>query len=134
MKKIMSICLCLGLVFGMSGCSNKKSESISYDEAEILKKGEAIISEMNEEDYQAVIDQGDATLKKALTVDQLKTGMDTYVLPLGAFREHEEHETAVQDDTIIIGFISVYEKGKIQYVMSFNEAGAMTGIRLAPAS
>lgn len=134
MKKILNLCLCIGLLLVISGCSKEEAKGISYDEAEILEKGEAVIKEMNAEDYQAVIDRGDETLKKALTVDQLKAGMDTYVKPLGSFQEHEQHETAQQDEHIVVGFISAYEKGKIQYVMTFNEAGAMTGIRLAPAS
>lgn len=134
MKKVMSICLCIGLLFTMSGCSKEETPSVSYDEAKILEMGETVINKMNEEDYQAVIDMGNQKLKDVLTAEQLKSGMDMYVLPLGAFKENEAHEIATQDDYIVIGFISVYEKGKIQYTISFDQNNAMAGIRLAPAS
>lgn len=134
MKKVMSICLCIGLLFVMSGCSKEETPAVSYDEAKILEMGETVINKMNEEDYQAVIDMGNQKLKDMLTAEQLKSGMDMYVLPLGAFKENETHEIATQDDYIVIGFISVYEKGKIQYTISFDQNDAMAGIRLAPAS
>ena len=134
MKKILSICLCLCLLLGISGCGGEESKEVSYDEAEIVKKGEEIINDMNAQDYQAVIDKGDDNLKKSLTSDQLKAGMDQYVLPLGAFKENEQHEVTTKDGSIVAGFISAYEKGKIQYIISFDESGAMNGIHLSPVS
>lgn len=132
MKKFMSLCLCIGILFSLSAC-RKETTTITYKEDEVVKNAEAIIQELNEEKYQDILDKGNDQLKQALSVEQLKEGVDTYVKPLGSFVKHDQHEVTTNDGYIVAGFITTYEKGNIQYVMSFDKDDKLAGIRLAPA-
>ena len=47
MKKILSICLCLGLLLGVSACSKQDSKKDDYDEEKVVALATDIIKEMN---------------------------------------------------------------------------------------
>lgn len=125
MKKMMKVCLCFAFMMVMAGCQ-KESEKLAYDEAEVLAKGEAIITELNEGKYQDVLDKSTEDVKKVC--DQIQAGMEQYVTPLGAFQKNDEHEIIASDISVTIGIISIYEKGNIQYTFAFDKDGVMTGI------
>lgn len=125
MKKMMKVCLCFAFMMVMAGCQ-KESEKLAYDEAEVLAKGEAIITELNDGKYQEVLDKSTEDVKKV--GDQIQAGMEQYVTPLGAFQKNDEHEIIASDISVTIGIISIYEKGNIQYTFAFDKDGVMTGI------
>lgn len=57
---------------------------------------------------------------KSVGTDALKEGMDTYVTPLGTFKKIGEHDCIAKDGNVTIGIIAEYEKGKVQYTLSFD--------------
>lgn len=125
MKKMMKVCLCFAFMMVMAGCQ-KESEKLAYDEAEVLAKGEAIITELNDGKYQEVLDKGTKEIKAI--GDQLQAGMEEYVIPLGAFQKIDDHEIVASEESITLGIIAIYEKGNIQYTFAFDKDGVMTGI------
>ena len=50
MKKILSICLCLGLLLGVSAYSKQDSKKDDYDEEKVVALATDIIKEMNNGD------------------------------------------------------------------------------------
>lgn len=131
MKKILSICLCLGLLLGVSACSKQDSKKDDYDEEKVVALATDIINEMNNGEYQKVLDRGSKDVKSVGT-DALKEGMDTYVTPLGIFKKIGEHDCIAKDGNVTIGIIAEYEKGKVQYTLPFDQDDVMTGIYMKP--
>ena len=86
---------------------------------------------MNNGEYQKVLDRGSKDVKSVGT-DALKEGMDTYVTPLGIFKKIGEHDCIAKDGNVTIGIIAEYEKGKVQYTLSFDQDDVMTGIYMKP--
>lgn len=130
MKKILSICLCLGLLLTITGCSDGDKKD-SFDEDKIVAMSTEIIQELNAGEYQKVLDRGNKDIK-SISTDALKQAMDAYVIPLGAFQQIGEHDCLTKDGNVTIGIIAEYEKGKIQYTLAFDQDDVMTAIYMKP--
>lgn len=126
MKSLMKCGLLLGLLCLIVGCSSNQEPS--YDEAEVLKKTEAIVQQINEENYEGVLTDVVKELK-SLSPEKLKEACDG-LGDKGAFVAYDEHEMVLQKGFAVMGIIVKYEHMDIQYTISFDEDLKLAGFYL----
>lgn len=133
MKKFLSICICFGLLCVFTGCSGseKKTENLPYKEDEILKQAEAIIKDFNNKEYEKMLSNGTAEVK-TLTKEKLESGWKETIGDIGKFKENTKHEITSNTEAVVIGVISEYEKGSVQFTFTFDKDNKLAGLWFKP--
>ena len=114
-------------VMMLVGCgSNELSEK--FDETLIKEEVQAIIHNLNNNNYEEVISKGDSILQKELSVNELKDVWEDVSEDLGSFVELVSVSCEEKNNIAGATVIAKYENSRAQFSMSFNEEMKLVGI------
>ena len=127
MKKLIQvISIILGLMM-FTGCGATKL-SDAFSEEKLKTAVEMVVDNLNNEKYDEVIATGSEDLKSKLTAEKLKEPWSKMKDKLGAFDSITKEVFVGKDDSAIVIVTTKYEKGNVQFTISYNEAMEMIGI------
>ncbi|OVE66729.1 hypothetical protein CCS79_17270 [Clostridium diolis] len=124
--KVISIIL-FAIMFTGCGASNLSSD---FSKDKLKSSAEIVIDNLNNKKYDDIIKTGSADLKGKLTAEQLKEVWSNINDKLGNFDSISKEEFTGKGDNAIVIIIAKYEKGNIQFTISYNKNMEMTGINI----
>lgn len=124
------------LVLGLAGCQSTKL-SEDFDETEVKAKAELVIEKLNAGEYDNLKEEEfSEQMKLAMAGDEVKEAIEKIVEEKGTFHSFEkgsvlgskDKDTDEEFATAVV--LAKYEKGKIQYTISFNKDMKVSGFYL----
>ena len=127
MKKIISGLLLVFAIMDLVGC-NANELSDKYDKDKLRSKAEEIVNDINDNNYQAIIDSGNEDIKSGLSADDLKAAWEKRNGNIGAYKDISTVVYQEKKGIAVVVLIAEYENDKIQFTLSFNENMELAGI------
>lgn len=132
-KIIISLILCMILVLTlMTACTSSKL-SEDFDENEVEKAVEQVISYLNNKDSQAILEISTVQMKKALTDEALEEIFET-VSEGGVFKQIEEisiggsKDKNSEEEYAVSVTKAKYENKKFTYTITFTKQMKIAGL------
>jgi hypothetical protein len=125
LSKILAMILCVIL---LSGCGAPKL-SDNYSEEKLKTASEEIIKNLDSEKYAEVRAVMDEKLKNALSEEKLKEVWGTFS-KVGKYDSISKVVFGEKDGFAVVVVAAKYEKGKIQFTLSYNKDMQLAGIYL----
>lgn len=110
----------------LGGCGAKKLSS-AYSEDKLKAASEEIINDLNNEKYDDVVAKLNKDLKKGLPASKLKEVWSNFK-NLGKYDSISKMVFQEEKDCVVVVSIAKYEKGKVQFTLSFNKNMELVGI------
>ena len=102
--------------------------SSAFSEDKLKAAVEIVIDNLNNEKYDEIIATGSEDLKSKLTAEQLKEPWVKMKEKLGNFDSITKEVFVGKDNSAIVIVTAKYEKGNVQFTISYNENMEMIGI------
>lgn len=124
------------MALGMAGCQSTKL-SKDFDEKEVKAKAEMVIEKLNAGEYDNLKEEEfSEQMKLAMAGNEVKESIEKIVEEKGTFQSFEkgsvlgskDKDTDEEFATAVV--LAKYEKGKIQYTISFNKEMKVSGFYL----
>ncbi len=126
MKRLSKIMLMILCIMMLGGCGAKKLSS-AYSEDKLKAASEEIIKDLNNEKYDAVVAKFNSDLKDKLSANKLEEVWVNYK-SLGKYDSISKIAFQEKDNYAVVVAIAKYEKGKVQFTLSFNKDMELVGI------
>ena len=128
MKKLIKILLIVICILLLGGCGAKKL-SDNYSEDKLKAAAEAVINSLNNEKYDEIEAMISEDLKKQLTADKIKEVWNS-LKRRGKYESISKIIFQEKKDYVVVVTVAKYEKGNIQFTLSFNKDMKLVGIYL----
>lgn len=122
---------------GLTGCQSAGAElSDKFDEETVKNEAMKKVELFNERDYEGLLETGDQRLKELITAEQLAEKGNPYLDKKGDFQKIEKtvvlgsEDKAKESKLAVVVMVGVYEKGKLQFTITFNEAMELTAFKI----
>ncbi|WP_312890921.1 DUF3887 domain-containing protein [Clostridium thailandense] len=126
MKRLYKVLLIILCITMLGGCGAKKLSS-AYSEDKLKAASEEIINDLNNEKYDDVVAKLNKDLKKDLPASKLKEVCSNFK-NLGKYDSISKIVFQEEKDYVVVISIAKYEKGKVQFTLSFNKNMELVGI------
>ncbi len=123
--KILLMVLLVGVILG--GCSSSKL-SDAYNEDELKKDAQRIVSMICNEEYDKVIDQMSDNIKGKISAEQLKEVWQPIKEKVGSFKSIEKEGVIGKDGLATVVEVAEFENGKAQFTITYNEDMKLEGL------
>ncbi|WP_373600473.1 DUF3887 domain-containing protein [Paraclostridium bifermentans] len=127
MKKIKILLMVLLVGVILVGCSSSKL-SDAYNEDELKKDAQGIVSMICNEEYDKVIDQMSDNIKGKISAEQLKEVWQPIKEKVGSFKSIEKEGVIGKDGLAIVVEVAEFENGKAQFTITYNEDMKLEGL------
>lgn len=127
MRPLIKLISIIILFMMFTGCGAEKL-SAAFSEDKLKAAVETVIDNLNNEKYEEIIATGSQDLKSKLTTEQLKEAWVKMKEKLGKFDSINKEVFVGKDDSAIVIVNAKYEKGNVQFTISYNEKMEMIGI------
>lgn len=133
MKKLIAFTIILALALTVFAGCGKAELPNDLTEDKVYEAAQNIITDFNNESYQAIVDASRDDVKPLLTTEALKAAYDAYIAAAGKFTEFGKGtiKTTVDKDTeetyITVITVAEYENAKYTYTVNFNEELQIVG-------
>lgn len=124
MLKLVS-CFFIGFII-LSGCASSKL-SDDFAEDDVKKATEEVISYINNEDSEAILEMSNAEMKDALT-DEVLQEVYSSINESGKFEKIEDISISGKEEIAVAVAKTKYENNKIIYTVSFNKEMKIAGL------
>ncbi|MEG1480833.1 DUF3887 domain-containing protein [Clostridium sp.] len=127
MKKVLTIVIVLFCGIVITGCgASKLSDNYSEDKLKIA--AEETINNLNNENYDEIVNSGTEELKSGLSQDKIKEAWIPLKEKLGNYKEVSKISFQEKDGIAVVVAIAEYENGKAQFTLSYNKDMKLAGI------
>ena len=132
--KLIVTSFMLGLVFFLGACAPKGLPE-GFDEANVTAIAKEVIVQMSEGDFEAVVEQFNPEMKKALDAKALEDSVGGMLKDLGDFKGHKKVSiTSSKNEEIgefaVAIITSTYENGNATYTISVDKSDQIVGLYL----
>ena len=127
MRPFIRIVSIIILCMMFTGCGATKL-SDAFSEDKLKPSVETVIDNLNNEKYDEVIATGSQDLKSKLTAEKLKESWGMMKGKLGKFESINKEAFVGKDDSAVVIVNAKYEKGDVQFTISYNDKMEMIGI------
>ncbi|WP_160685441.1 DUF3887 domain-containing protein [Clostridium sp. C2-6-12] len=127
MRPFIRIVSIIILCMMFTGCGATKL-SDAFSEDKLKTSVETVIDNLNNEKYDEVIATGSQDLKSKLTAEKLKESWEMMKNKLGKFESINKEAFVGKDDSAVVIVNAKYEKGNVQFTISYNDKMEMIGI------
>lgn len=124
MKRGLCILLTLGLL--LSGCSSSRT----LDEAQLKTMTETVLTQLQQEEYDKVVNQMDEKLALQVNAEALKTGWQAMLPQLGDFVSVESVTVEQKDDQWLCTLKAAYTHQGLMLSLVVNQKAKLSGISL----
>lgn len=123
-KKFILITAALFLLI-LSACGKESTLAEAFNEEQLKTTAKTLITEFNDGNFQAIIDEGTPLMQSSLTLEQWESAVAPYTSKAGAFKSVEKEVLIGQKDNTgndyaIYVAVAEYENSKIQFTITFN--------------
>ena len=124
-KRVLPVLLALAAVLVLAACASSKLAD-SFDEEAVKTAAGEIVTEMNEGEYQAVVDKCTDELAEKMTAKLLSDNVDSYFSGRGDFEKLLSTAVVGQKakdtgaDSAVAVVVAQYANQKVTYTISFD--------------
>ena len=120
MKRLLFGILTLVLCLGLAGCGASLPDGM--DEESVQQAAETTISQLVNEEYDALTDSMDDTMKEAISAEEWPEIWQPLAQQLGAFVEVEKHTIVGKDGMAVDVAQAAFENGKLTFTLSYDSS------------
>lgn len=133
-KARRSILIWLFALIVLSACSSGALPA-GLDEVQVNNQAKQVVTQLSNQDYEAVEAQFTDLMKTALPTGTLKAAVGPVISKLGAFKEFQAISTGSGENAqagkfAVVVIRAAYNNGEATYTISIDEAGKLTGLYL----
>lgn len=126
MKRLLFGILTLVLCLGLAGCGASLPDGMG--EESVQQAAETTISQLVNEEYDALTDSMDDTMKEAISAEEWPEIWQPLAQQLGAFVEVEKHTIVGKDGMAVDVAQAVFENGKLTFTLSYDSSYRLAGL------
>ncbi len=126
MKRLLFGILTLVLCLGLAGCGASLPDGM--DEESVQQAAETTISQLVNEEYDALTDSMDDTMKEAISAEEWPEIWQPLAQQLGAFVEVEKHTIVGKDGMAVDVAQAAFENGKLTFTLSYDSSYRLAGL------
>ena len=126
MKRLLFGILTLVLCLGLAGCGASLPDGM--DEESVQQAAETTISQLVNEEYDALTDSMDDTMKEAISAEEGPEIWQPLAQQLGAFVEVEKHTIVGKDGMAVDVAQAAFENGKLTFTLSYDSSYRLAGL------
>lgn len=124
MKKFLFIVITILAASALAACGNKVDEETADH---YITQAKDVVKLLNEENYEKVVEQFDATMKAGLTAEQLAE-LRPVIAAFGQFETIEKQSVEEKKGMYVVVLVAKYQEGNHIYTVSFNENNEIAGL------
>lgn len=124
MKKLLLIFISILAVSALAACGNKVDEATADH---YISQAVDVVKLLNEEDYENVVEQFDATMKASLTAAQLAE-LSPVIAASGQFKKIQKQSIEEKNGIYVVVLVAKYQEGNHIYTVSFNDNNEIAGL------
>ena len=126
MKRLLFGILTLVLCLGLAGCGASLPDGM--DEESVQQAAETTISQLVNEEYDALTDSMDDTMKEAISAEEWPEIWQPLAQQLGVFVEVEKHTIVGKDGMAVDVAQAAFENGKLTFTLSYDSSYRLAGL------
>ena len=126
MKRLLFAILTSVLCLGLAGCGASLPDGM--DEESVQQAAETTISQLVNEEYDALTDSMDDTMKEAISAEEWPEIWQPLAQQLGAFVEVEKHTIVGKDGMAVDVAQAAFENGKLTFTLSYDSSYRLAGL------
>lgn len=126
MKRLLFGILTLVLCLGLAGCGASLPDGM--DEESVQQAAETTISQLVNEEYDALTDSMDDTMKEAISAEEWPEIWQPLAQQLGTFVEVEKHTIVGKDGMAVDVAQAAFENGKLTFTLSYDSSYRLAGL------
>ena len=126
MKRLLFAILTLVLCLGRAGCGASLPDGM--DEESVQQAAETTISQLVNEEYDALTDSMDDTMKEAISAEEWPEIWQPLAQQLGTFVEVEKHTIVGKDGMAVDVAQAAFENGKLTFTLSYDSSYRLAGL------
>ena len=126
MKRLLFGILTLVLCLGLAGCGASLPDGM--DEESVQQAAETTISQLVNEEYDALTDSMDDTMKEAISAEEWPEIWQPLAQQLGAFVEVEKHTIVGKDSMAVDVAQAAFKNGKLTFTLSYDSSYRLAGL------
>ena len=126
MKRLLFGILTLVLCLGLAGCGASLPDGM--DEESVQQAAETTISQLVNEEYDALTDSMDDPMKEAISAEEWPEIWQPLAQQLGAFVEVEKHTIVGKDGMAVDVAQAAFENGKLTFTLSYDSSYRLAGL------
>ena len=126
MKRLLFGILTLVLCLGLAGCGASLPDGM--DEESVQQAAETTISQLVNEEYDALTDSMDDTMKEAISAEEWPEIWQPLAQQLGAFVKVEKHTIVGKDGMAVDVAQAAFENGKLTFTLSYDSSYRLAGL------
>ncbi|MPW24438.1 DUF3887 domain-containing protein [Alkalibaculum sp. M08DMB] len=126
--KNLSVILILSIIMFLGGCGSSQL-SDKYSEQVLKESTEEIISYLNNENFEAIVDRTQENLKNQLTVEVLQEAWSNFD-DIGEYDSISKMVFQEKDNIATVIALAKYSNRDIQYTISYNTEMELVGFYL----
>ena len=126
MKRLLFAILTLVLCLGLAGCGASLPDGM--DEESVQQAAETTISQLVNEEYDALTDSMDDTMKEAISAEEWPEIWQPLAQQLGTFVEVEKHTIVGKDGMAVDVAQATFENGKLTFTLSYESSYRLAGL------
>lgn len=137
LAKVLLLAILTVWNLGLTGCQSAGAElADKFDEETVKSEAMKAVDFFNQRDYEGILAMGDQRLKEAVTAEQLAEKGNPHLEKKGDFQEIEKtvimgsEDKEKESDLAVVVMVGVYEKGKLQFTITFNEEMELTRFKV----
>lgn len=127
MKRLIAVCLsallCAALLVGCGG-----GLSDAYDEDKVISLAHEVVTDLNSNDYDAVVAMMNDKMRAALPTDKLSEAWAPVSEQLGAFDSFIKDATSEKDSIATIVVLAKYANANLTFTISFDTDLQLVGL------
>lgn len=125
MRKLNYFLFTIGLMMLLSACGEEKVDEATAEK--YVAKAEELVLDLNEENYEAVYEQFNQTMKAGLPVEEMK-GLGPVIEASGEFEAFDDAAVELNEGYYVVVLVGKYSNDKRVFTISFNEADEIGGL------
>jgi len=130
MNKLIKIISTILVIMMFAGCGASKLSS-DFSQEKLKSSVETVIDNLNNEKYDDIVKNGSQDLKSKLTAEQLKNSWSNMKDKVGDFDSISKEVFTDRDGNATVIVAAKYEKGNVQFTVSYNKSTEIIGIHMA---
>jgi|SRR5699024_254028 len=125
MRKLNYFLLAIGVMFLLSACGEEKVDEATAEK--YVMKAEQVVHHLNDENYEAVYEQFDKTMKVGLPVEEME-GLAPVLEASGKFEAFDDSVVEKNEGYYVVVLVGEYSDDKRVFTISFNEEDEIGGL------
>ncbi|MGL4739779.1 MAG: DUF3887 domain-containing protein [Sarcina sp.] len=125
-KLIKGLLICMPMLFLVACGGNTLSEK--FDEAKVNESTKNVIEWLAKGEFEKVYEVEDEVMQSALNQEKLSQTFKPINEKVGEYKDVSKIVMKEKDSNVKVVAISNYEKGKLQFTITFNEEMKISGL------